>query len=226
MNKELEEVDFDNYFAFFGCSYCVGVGLPLEETYAYRIAKRYNVDYVNAGTGGGNVDFAHINFVKLFTEAPKLPKAVIVNWPELTRTCFWTKTDGEDRLEMFLSNHIDDNSQRSLWKNTYKEFVMNENQINNRFTTIRQTFQTMCKLAGVKLFEFTSHQTARDFSKRHPGITHIPMFPHTGDQKSIQYYNLCRARDIDPVTNICHPGIYHQSEVLQTVSREMGNAFN
>ncbi len=210
MNKELEEVDFDNYFAFFGCSFTTGTGLPLEETYAYKISKIAGVDYVNAAIGGASVDLAHMNFVQMFNNAPKLPKAVIVNWPELTRTCYWA----EDKLEFFIVN--DNKHDSSPWWKAYQVFLMEQSQIDNRFKTIRQTFQSMCELANIKLFEMTTFQSDPNFHLTHTGIHVVPLNPEE-QRNDIEYYNTVYARDIvvrKPMP-LAHPGLYFQNSVTR-----------
>lgn len=211
MNKELEDVDFDNYYAFFGCSFCTGVGLPLEETYSYKIAQKANVDYVNAGIGGGSVDFVHINFVEMFSKAPKLPKKVIINWPELTRTCFWHN----DSLDFYMAN-----KDHSLlyWKDMYSTFISEQTHIENRFKTIRQSIQTMCELANVELFEMATFQSDPDFRLNHRGIEEVPMNPdYLSD--AVDYYNIVYARDIivRKPRPTAHPGIYFQDRVVERV---------
>lgn len=207
--KELEEVDFNNYYAFFGCSFGVGIGLPLEETYAYKIAQQANVDYVNASVGGSSIEFAHINFIELFTHAPKLPKKVIINWPEITRTCFWYK----DRLEFYLANKI---NSEPFWEDAYRSFILEESHLTNRFKTIRQSVQTMCDIANVELFEISTYQADPYFYENHRGIQRIKMNPRPVEH-TIEFYNQSFARDIHvqkPVP-LAHPGIFFQDKVVE-----------
>lgn len=216
MNKELEEVDFDNYYAFFGCSFTTGTGLPLEETYAYKIAQKANVDYVNAAVGGGNVDFAHMNFVQMFRHAPKLPKAVIINWPELSRTCFWS----EDKLQFYLVN--DKKNEAWHWGKAYQAFLMEQSHMDNRFNLIRNNVQAMCEIANVKLFELSTYQADPHFHITHTGIHTVSLNPEI-QTNDIEYYNKVFARDIivrEP-TPLAHPGIYFQDRVVEHFFEEI-----
>ena len=43
--KEPNELDFDNYVLFTGCSHTEGVGLALEDTYPYKIAEHLKTDF-------------------------------------------------------------------------------------------------------------------------------------------------------------------------------------
>lgn len=215
MNKELEDIDFTNYYAFFGCSFCTGVGLPLEETYSYKISQKAGVDYVNAGIGGGSVDLVHINIVEMFSNAPKLPKAVIINWPELTRTCFWH----EDRLEFLMANK---DLRKAYWGEAYSTFVSELTHIDNRFKTIRKSVQVMCELANIPLFETSTYQADPHFHLTHKGIQQIDMNPdYLSDD--ISFYNLVYARDIvvkKPVP-LAHPGIYFQDKFVEKFFEEI-----
>ena len=65
MNKELNEVDYDNHIAFFGCSNTVGIGLELEETFSYRIANQLGVDYINGAIGGASPDFVFLSLIHI-----------------------------------------------------------------------------------------------------------------------------------------------------------------
>lgn len=43
---------------YLGCSYTVGIGLPIESTWAYLSSKKLNMSYVNLGVGGSGCDTA------------------------------------------------------------------------------------------------------------------------------------------------------------------------
>lgn len=214
MDKELSDVDFDNYFAFFGCSFCTGVGLPLEETYAYKISQKAGVDYVNAGIGGGSVDLVHINFVEMFSKSPKLPKAVMINWPELSRSCFWH----DDRLEFYMANKDDP---MLYWNELYQAFAVEESHLDNRFKTIRKSISKMCELANVKLFEMTTHQADMQFHSKHEGIIEVQKSPGF-NSNDVAYFNSALARDVvfKKPTSLAHPGIYFQDKVVEKFFEE------
>ena len=74
MEKELDKIDFDNYYAFFGCSFTVGIGLPLTTTFPYMISDKNKVDVWEAvGGAKGTGDRTH-NWSGYLDKSPKQPR--------------------------------------------------------------------------------------------------------------------------------------------------------
>lgn len=212
--KQLEEVDYDNYYAFFGCSFTVGVGLPLEETFAYKIAQRANVDYINAAVGGSSVDLVYHNFINLMSGAVKKPKMVFINWPSVYRTFYWVD---DNHIESMLPNLILDGH----WRRTYEDFIVMDYQVFKRFDLIRQAIHLVCDIAKIPVFEMTTYQDGSQdggdatFNSRYPDIiTDIPV--SRGRIKNNDYLHLDCARDIIKHKNgwNAHPGFLHQNLIV------------
>jgi hypothetical protein len=217
MDKELDDVNFDNYIAFFGCSYTVGVGLPLKETYAYRVASELGVDYVNAALGGGSPMFVYNNFIKMFTTAPKRPKAVIINWPDIYRTMYWFDNDLQ-----FKGPNFPANSQGDYWRDSYKAFISEKSNIENVFSLYRDTIRLVCELSNCKIFEFSTHQPTGDFFERYPEINNIPLCDENLviPNSNLTLYNVKFARDMMKGM-IAHPGLQHQQYVTERLLKEL-----
>ena len=208
MNKELSEVDYDNYFAFFGCSFTVGTGVPLEDTFPHSIAKRAGVDYINAGVGGGTPEVVVWNLTKLFTLAPKKPKVIMINWPEITRTAFWL----DNKLQFMLPNRL--SLDKNHWTKSYEAFIMEESHIDNRFDMLRKIVHLLCNTAGVNLFEFVTHQSDINFFKKYQGI-HTARIEHP-DNTSLEKLHFNKGRDISETAALsAHPGFMHQQLVCE-----------
>lgn len=92
-SKEIEELDLDNYILTIGCSHTEGVGMPLEKTYSYLLSKKLKCDYYNLAIGGTGMDVVLHNLTIWFLTVPKPPKAVIIQWPDITRTLTGTAPD-------------------------------------------------------------------------------------------------------------------------------------
>jgi hypothetical protein len=229
MNKELHEVDFNNYIAFFGCSYTVGAGLPLQNTFAYQIAQNAKMDYVNAAAVGSSVDFVFYNFTKLISEAPKLPKIVVINWPDIARTMYWYENNIIDfvpALDVDMNNPNSPNAIK-FWANSYKNYVLESSNFTNRFEYIRQNIITLCRLTDIKLFEFTV-----DHSYVNSNIYHAPWLPKwpikLQGQELLDFQNQYFARDIMPknyrmfdflthnrdMGGWAHPGVEFQNHIV------------
>lgn len=78
-----DEFTSDNNIVFLGCSHTLGVGLPLENTFAYNVSKSLNLKMCNLGKGGGALDtcfrlaYYWLNILQ--------PKIVVCQMPEETR---------------------------------------------------------------------------------------------------------------------------------------------
>lgn len=230
MNKDLHEVDLNNYIAFFGCSYTVGAGLPLEETFAYKIAQQTTMDYINAAVSGSSADFVFYNFTKMVSTVSTLPKIVVINWPHPSRTSYWYKNNIVDFLPDIPPNidHPKTPEGIKFWYNSYKSHILEESNYTNRFEYIRQNIIALCKLAGIKLFEFTVDKI------QNSNLFYIPTMPKWQNDKlqgrALTYFvNQYFARDIMPkkhrmrdyleltpaLTGWAHPGVPYQDLVVK-----------
>lgn len=83
--KNLNEINLDNYILFTGCSHTEGIGVELEKTHAYQVAEQIGCDYYNLAVGGTGVDVIAHNLSVWFATVHNKPKALVVQWPALTR---------------------------------------------------------------------------------------------------------------------------------------------
>ena len=83
--KNFSDVNLDNYLLFSGCSYTEGVGLELEKTYPFVVSERLGCDYYNLAIGGTGIDVVTYNILTWIGKVKSLPKAIIIQWPEITR---------------------------------------------------------------------------------------------------------------------------------------------
>ncbi len=216
MNKQLDEIDFDNYIAFFGCSFTVGVGLPLEETYAYRIADIYGLgdNYVNASMVSSSPSFVVANMVHMFKNVPRLPRAIIVNWPPLNRIHYWHK----DNLTFMFTNISKGIFGHKYWLRAFEDTVLETSHMINTSKSLVDTVTMLCKIAGVKLFQFSSmHSINVDSIVGYcPDVSYVPFMDREYTEEeinTIDFINRIKARDIHQT--FAHPGIYHQDQVVE-----------
>jgi hypothetical protein len=83
--KDIENIDLDNYILFTGCSHTEGIGLRLEDSYAYLLSNKLNMDYYNLAVGGTGTDTVNYNIVTWFAKVKKPPKLLVVQWPHHVR---------------------------------------------------------------------------------------------------------------------------------------------
>jgi len=84
-SKELDYLDIDNYILFTGCSNTLGVGLELSKTYPNLISQQLGCDYYNLAVGGSGIDALLHNLIIWRSVVRKLPKFLIIQWPERNR---------------------------------------------------------------------------------------------------------------------------------------------
>lgn len=225
MNKELNEVNFDNYLAFFGCSNTVGIGLPLEDTFAYKISSELKIDYVNCSISGASPEFVYYNLATFLDDVPKLPKAIIIYWPDPARTCYWEK----NVLSFYLPNNLPEND---FWYESYKTYLMEESHLVNKFKMNLKTVRQLCKANNVKLFDFTASYLVNSFCNKYD-ITMRAIETDPGQIScisQIDWINLKYARDVildenrlpEIFPKLGHPGIYHQDKITNEFLKFIG----
>ena len=82
---EFNDLNFNNYILFLGDSHTEGVGLHLEDTYAYKVSKQLHKSYANLGIGGTGIDIMFFNLITWLHTFPH-PKYIVLYYSESTRT--------------------------------------------------------------------------------------------------------------------------------------------
>jgi hypothetical protein len=235
--RELEDIDYSNYIAFFGCSFTVGTGLPLEDTFAYRIAQQLNLgeNYVNAAIGGSSPSLVALNVTRLLERAPMPPKAIVINWPPIHRTHYWWKGQIYFMLPNFNQSAKDPRDIH--WRPAYEATITEDSHVLNTFRHLVTTVRTLCRLSGIQLIQFTSGWPSvnpninQQFTQDHPDIPAIS----TGQELFTAaqlidplVMNRVFARDwVNPSISqngtrqyIVHPGIIHQDNIVDHFTKE------
>lgn len=222
MEKEMHEVDYDNYIAFFGCSFTVGIGMPLEDSFAYITAQRAKCDYVNAAVGGASPDFVFTNFLHFFEKAPKKPKCFVFVWPELTRTFYWY-----ENRPLFLVSGQEKNCITDYWNKAYKSFIMEDSHVNNRFKYIRSAIKLICESNNVPYYECSLYQSNENFNSTHEEIDFSdkihPAYSAFDHDPKILHLNW--GRDIISMSKTevnAHPGNYCQHAIADKFFTKFG----
>lgn len=238
MNKELHEIDYNNYIAFFGCSFTFGTGLPLQETYAHRVATALNLgdNYINASIEASSPSFLALNLTQFFKQVTKLPRAIIINWPPIHRIHYWFRGN-----PLVLSPNMNQppvvrNYWRKIttpdldhWQKAYEAAIVEDSYIFNTFKHIKDTATTLAKLAGTPLIQFSTAPTisfdptsATTFHQHHPDIEVISSGREHYSQQELttpQPHNLVSGRDIAEYGGqyFAHPGTAHQENVTKYI---------
>lgn len=201
---EMAEVDWNNYLAVFGCSFTVGVGMPLEELFSHRIAQELGLDYVNLAQPGASNDLIGSNAMRLFAVKPR-PKMMIVNWTSLSRKGFWVN-DRMDPHGLGLKND-------PMWKSSYQEYVRNQDQWPRMFLEIKRQVDVACSLADVPVWHLTNF-TGYDFDASIDKI--IYDLDEVGRNiNDLDYVDYNLARDVHLDGRWAHPGLGLQHRILK-----------
>ena len=82
---DFNSIDSD-FVLCFGCSYTEGVGVTDSETWPAMLEKLIETQTINLGMGGSSMDIQLINATQWIKNKMPLPRAVVLQIPEVTRT--------------------------------------------------------------------------------------------------------------------------------------------
>jgi hypothetical protein len=145
-SRELSEIDGDNFFLALGCSHTEGIGLSLDETWPYRVAKTLNMDYLNHAKGGGSADLAYINSLLFLQNSRVKPKFVVIQWPDLSRMIY---KNLNDLILCGVSFPISDKANEF-----FNTMIQHDSHLFNTYWAYKTT-QTLWKLAGVPVINLS-----------------------------------------------------------------------
>jgi len=162
-SKELEYYKDKDFVLVLGASATEGIGLAEDEIWHYEIKRQFGFEILNAGLTGSGPDMQMFNTVLFLKQKEIIPKAVIIQWPHLSRVMF--KGDNLKRLLVpNLNSRIVGNLGDRIWEkfsreqrvveNFYKVWLHDNNDINNSHIFIKIT-RLLWKLAGIPYYDFT-----------------------------------------------------------------------
>lgn len=209
--KEITEINQKNYVVVLGCSHTFGLGLPLEETWSYKLSKHLQCDLVNGAAPGSSNELILINLIRILANLEK-PKLVVINWTQVHRKLFW---DGDSLVFHLPQCYIgrDRTTYKNVknwftelkWENSYNDYLYNEREVYSAFYELKNQVTSICKLYGVPL-QMLSHFKGYDDYQDILKISETDSF-NVRD----------RARDID------HFGIKFQNQVVRSLIKTVKN---
>jgi len=127
-SKEIDDVD-DNFMIGFGCSYTEGVGIHEQDVWLPKVARRLGMDYVNLAKQSSGMDIQAYNAILYKNSGLKLPKLVVVQWPQMFRYSFGYLNRKMNSVE--------------LWDRSY------ENSVDGKWWTKRYIQDPGCMMINV-----------------------------------------------------------------------------
>lgn len=205
MNKELDQIDLDNYFISLGCSFAFGLGLPHNDIYTQVLSQRLGCDAVLLATPGHGMDTFFHNFFTWIETYKKPPKFVILGHSSADRKTYWFN----DIPVMYISDHFKNSGKhRDV---TYKEFLLYETSLYVDYKVKRLAIKSYCDSSNIPFIEFTGFQKQKLLNDL--GISYL----------NVDRVNLPMARDrhIKDGLIITHPGYEFQQNVVRYVLQEL-----
>lgn len=203
--NEIEEINQNNYILTLGCSNTFGIGIPLEETWAYKLSKHLSADLINGSAPGSSNELVLINLIRVLTNL-KLPKLVVVDWTQVNRKLFWENNKLVFHLpHCYLGrNNVINKDKKNWfkeikWESSYNEYLINEKEVYSAFDEIKNQVVGLCKVNNIPLWmitQFGGYGNYEDVTK------------FLGYEVPFNVYD--RARDID------HFGPKFQNEILRS----------
>ncbi len=169
--KDIQDIDLDNYILFAGCSHVEGIGLELEKTYPYLVAKELGCDYYNLSLAGTGIDVMTHNLALWRAKVKQDPKLLIIHQPEITRFVTLENSDGVLILNTIWHNEssvlkfIDQGSEIDFFSS---RFNINATLIENLYHNSKIVRVDWAEPRHPDTIHFSQFDKARDLS--HAGI--------------------------------------------------------
>lgn len=161
--KELEHYKDKDFVLVMGCSHTEGHGLAEDELWHCQITKEFGLEVLNAGFAGSGADLHMMNTMLFLRYSGLRPKAVVIQWPNLSRVMF----KGDSLKRLLVPNtkiNFEGPSGDSLWEKFkreqevvttfYKWWIYDNNDINNSWIYI-DSVRLMWKMAKIPFYDFS-----------------------------------------------------------------------
>ena len=200
---EFEDIDQHNYFAVFGCSCTFGIGMPLTHMWYNTVAESRSAAVVNAASPGCGPDVVLANLTELLNTAERMPKFIVIQWPNWSRRLTW---DDQYCPQRFVPNYYPSPTTKAQ-RSWFEYVAAHTPHTANEWWQIRRCALTLAKLAAVPVFEFSMENLTQW------GVRFVHMY--TGTIGSPEWFNIM-GRDVwyEQESALAHPGIYYQQQVL------------
>jgi hypothetical protein len=167
-SKEINKLD-QEFVLFVGCSITVGSAVALEDTFPYIVSNNLNVDYYNLAVEGSGPDLLSFNMSNWFSKIRHIPKTVVIQWPESSRTF---RQDGENITPIgpwSCRQHIGTSITKKQWQ-AYESLVLTD-YFEHYFKIAQTNIRSLLESHNVKVIEIQQLPVV-DYGRdlKHPGI--------------------------------------------------------
>ena len=147
-----DEFTSDPSIMFLGCSHTCGIGLPIENSWAYLVSKKLNLNMVNLGIGGSGPD---TSFKLANHYIPQLkPNIVVYFEPNNARF-------GLIDIRRNITEFSPWNSQNDTYNDFYNAWASNEENLNLNGLKHKLAIEAICNRNNIKLITFNDNYFLR-----------------------------------------------------------------
>lgn len=141
--KELSDIDQNNFFIAYGCSFTYGVGLAEDELWTATVANELGIECFNLGMGGCGMDYIYLNTMTYLKNTDIKPKFVIIQCPDPARMVMRSLDNFETSGPSFPGTDA------ALIM--YKQAIKDNSYLHNTYLAWHSTM-TFWKAAGVPVY--------------------------------------------------------------------------
>jgi hypothetical protein len=177
--KELADIDQNNFFIAYGCSFTFGIGLAEDELWTTTVSNELGIECLNLGMGGAGMDFIYLNTLTYLKNTHVRPKFVIIQCHEVSRLLMRSL----DHYAMLGPNF----AVSSNANNMYNQSIKDNSYLYTAYLAWHSTM-TFWKTAGVPVHCWTQN---KEWPALIPGVEFNLSWP-TDEEKITKN----RARDL------------------------------
>lgn len=181
-SQEISDIDGDFMLAM-GCSITEGVALHYEDIWCSRLAGLLDIDVLNLGLAGTGMQAIVLNTMRYLDNDYPLPKLVVVQHPERSRTikAQFVTDEREQRLQLITDPNYTRRTEEIDWKdNNVTGFLCSY--------IYTDTITQMWNHAGVPVLHWTMNGDGEDFLSNY----YVLEFPHDLDTTDDLKFDLAR----------------------------------
>ena len=161
-----KEFTLDSSIMFLGCSHTCGIGLPIENTWAYLVSEQLNLNMINLGIGGSGPD---TSFKLANHYIPQLKPNIVVYLEPSNARFYFLK--GKWKIIDFSPWHLP--GLPDGYNDFYQAWSINEENLNLNGLKHKLAIEAICNRHNTKLIilndaDFLKLDLARDLM--HSGI--------------------------------------------------------
>jgi hypothetical protein len=149
-SKEINEVD-NNFILGFGCSYTEGVGIHEQDVWLPKVANRLGMDYINLAKQSSGMDIQAYNAVLYKNSGLRLPKLVVVQWPQMFRLSFGSYVPEFNHTELWDRSY--EKSVDGKWWT--KRYIQDPGHMKLNVLSWYHTFNNVWQSLGVPVVNFS-----------------------------------------------------------------------